>query len=101
MEINENQWKSKKAMENQRTSKKSNENQWNSLKINENQWIWLGQAKGRKGSLGRLGKLLGDNGRQQWRSLSRYLQISAVISSGIPHAPKLSAGGFTAVAELV
>ena len=34
------------------------------------------------------GRLLGDGERQQWRSLSRYLQISAVISSGVQHAPK-------------
>ena len=44
------------------------------------------------------GRLLGDKGRRQWRSLSRYLQISAVISSSIQHAPKPSAGGFNGYA---
>ena len=76
-----------------------------SMKINENQWIWrLRVARGRLGRLGgawaRSGTLLSDGERQQWRSLSRYLQISAVISSSIQHAPKPSAGGFADICRI-
>ena len=45
-------------------------------------WGSQGDARARSRAL------LGDRGRQQWRSLSRYLQISAVISSSVQHAPK-------------